>query len=211
MDEQWQQAVVKGLREGKTEAWQALYEAYAEPVWRGVARLLGPCSADVADVVQETMMAAARSAATFDARRGSLWMWLWGIARRHVALHYRHQERQARLKDACAWLAAGNGRLLPWLTGHESSPPAELLAAEVALLVRAALTELSDEHERLLTARYMDGDTVLAIASREGSTETAVRSRLARARRAFRLAFGKRADPAPDPLTPAQSARPGES
>src|SRR5262245_28236804 len=85
MDEQQERVVVQGLRAGKTEAWQALYEAYAERVWRSVARLLGPSAADVADVVQETMLAAARSAATFDPGRGALWLWLWGIARRQVA------------------------------------------------------------------------------------------------------------------------------
>ena len=80
LDETQERAMAQGLREGKAEAWQALYDAYAERVWRGVARLLGPRSADVADVVQETMMAAARSAASFDSARGSLWQWLWGIA-----------------------------------------------------------------------------------------------------------------------------------
>src|SRR5262249_48320365 len=100
MDEQQEREVALGLREGKTDAWRTLYEAYAERVWRSVARLLGPRSADVADVVQETFLAAARSAVTYDAGRGSLWFWLWGIARRHVALHYRKQERQDRLKTA---------------------------------------------------------------------------------------------------------------
>jgi len=69
LDEQHERRIAHGLRDGKTDAWQALYDAYAERVWRGVARLLGPHSTDVADVVQETMMAAARSAATFDAAR----------------------------------------------------------------------------------------------------------------------------------------------
>ena len=137
MDDQREREVIQGLREGKAAAWQALYEAYAERVWRAVARLVGPNAADVDDVVQETMMAAARSAATFDPGRGSLWGWLWGIARRHVALHFRKQERRQRLTDARAWLAAGNGELLRWLDGHETSPSEALAAAELATLVRA--------------------------------------------------------------------------
>jgi RNA polymerase sigma-70 factor, ECF subfamily len=43
----------------------------------------------------------------------------------------------------------------------------------------------------LLTARYLDGESVALIAGREHSSEVAVRSRLARARQAFRAAFGK--------------------
>jgi RNA polymerase sigma-70 factor (ECF subfamily) len=208
MDEQQERVVVQGLRAGKIEAWQALYEAFAERVWRSVARLLGPHSADVADVVQETLMAAARAVATFDPARGRLWFWLWGIARRKVALQFRNQDRHDRLRHAGAWLAAGNGRLLHWLDGQEPSPPEALAAAELATLVRATLTELSDDYEALLTARYLDGDTVEAIALRERSSESAVRSKLARARQAFRLAFRKYADHSPDRPTEAHHESP---
>src|SRR6187549_239554 len=119
MDEQTAREVARGLRDGRPEAWRTLYDAFAERVWRSVARLLGPNAADVADVVQETMLAAARSAATFDPGRGALWLWLWGIARRQVALHFRKQQRHDRLRQAGAWLAASNGRLLRWLDGPE--------------------------------------------------------------------------------------------
>jgi RNA polymerase sigma-70 factor (ECF subfamily) len=191
MDEQQERAVAQGLREGKAEAWRTLYEAYAEQVWRSVARLMGPGSADVADVVQETFLAAARSAHSYDAGRGSLWWWLWGIARRHVALHYRKQERHNRIKGAGAWLAASNGRLLRWLDGQEETPADALEAAELAALVRATLTELPEDYEILLTAKYLDGASVEQIASQARSTSGAIRSKLARAREAFRQAFGK--------------------
>src|SRR5476649_1599956 len=137
LDEPQERAIALSLRAGKAEAWQALYDAYAERVWRGVARLLGPRSAEVADVVQETMMAAARSASSFDAARGSLWQWLWGIAYHHVALHLRKQDQQHRLMKAAAWLAASNGQYQAW-----PSPPDALATAELATLVRAALMTL---------------------------------------------------------------------
>jgi RNA polymerase sigma-70 factor, ECF subfamily len=189
LDEQQERLIAQGLRDGKTAAWQALYDAYAERVWRGVARLLGPQSTDVADVVQETMLAAAQSAAKFDPARGSLWPWLWGIARNHLATHLRKQERRDRLTKASAWLAASNGQLLHWLNGKEPSPPTALAAAELATLVRATLTELPADYEMLLTAHYLDGEKVAMIAIREHASETAVRSKLARARQAFRQAF----------------------
>src|SRR5687767_580217 len=120
MDEQQARDIVRGLREGRADAWGSLDDAFAERVWRGVARLLGPNSADVADVVQETMLAAARSARTFDADRGSLWVWLWGISRMQVALHFRKQQRHDRLKHAGEWLAASSGRLARWLDGIDT-------------------------------------------------------------------------------------------
>jgi RNA polymerase sigma-70 factor (ECF subfamily) len=192
MDDQQERDVARGLRQGRVEAWTALYEAYAEPVWRAVARLLGSDCADVADVVQETFLAAARSAAGYDDRRGSLWWWLCGIARNHVALHYRKQGRLDRVKQAGDWLAACNGRMLRSLRGHETPPPEEaLLAAELATLVRATLTELPEDYGLLLTAKYLDEVSVEDIAKQTRATPTAVRSKLARARQAFREAFEK--------------------
>lgn len=188
MDEQ---AVAQGLRRGEPDAWRRLYDAYAERVWRTVARLLGPGSADVADVVQETFLAAARSAAGFDPERGSLWMWLWGIARRHVALHYRQEGRHHRLRQPGPWLAASNGRLLRWLEGVEDDPFEALAAAELADLVRATLLELPEDVESLLTAKYLEGESVEQMAARERCTPVALRSRLARAREVFRQAFAR--------------------
>ncbi|MCE9564869.1 MAG: RNA polymerase sigma factor [Planctomycetes bacterium] len=189
MDEQQERDVVRGLREGRPDAWRTLYDAFAERVWRGIARLLGPQSADVADVVQETMLAAARSARSYDAKSGSLWMWLWGIARMQVALHFRKQKRNDRLKQAGDWLAASGGRLAHWLDGIDTTPTDLLETAELASIVRTTLTELPGDYEALLTAKYLDGDSVELIANRERSTETAIRSKLARAREVFRTTF----------------------
>lgn len=194
MDDQHERDVALGLRQGKVEAWRALYEAYAEQVWRAVARLLGPGSTDVADVVQETFLAAARSAAGYDPARGSLWVWLWGITRNQVALHYRKQGRLDRVRRAGDWLASGDGTLLRYLHGRDCAPPDEVLAsAELATLVWATLTGLPEDYGMLLTAKYLDGRPVEDIARLTRSTATAVRSKLARARQAFREAFEKHA------------------
>jgi RNA polymerase sigma-70 factor, ECF subfamily len=190
MDDVQEREVARGLREGNADAWRALYDAYAERVWSAVARLMGANSADVADVVQETFLAAARSAATYDPWRGSLWLWLWGIARRHVALHYRKEKRHGRLLEECRRQNA-DGRIKDktYLNFAQCVPPSaldSLAAAELADLVRATLTELPSEYGSVLAARYLDGESVEHIADQEHSTVTAVRSRLARARQAFR-------------------------
>lgn len=182
-------ALAAGLRAGDPGAWTALYDAFAERVWCLVARLVGPGSADVADVVQETMLAAARSARTYDPACGPLWNWLAGIARVQVALHFRKQKRHDRLKSANDWLAASAGRLARWLDGPEEVPTDLLETAETALVVRLALAELTDEYESLLTAKYLDGVSVEQLAARDRVSEMSVRSKLARARAAFRTVF----------------------
>ena len=181
MDDDQARRTAQGLRTGDPAAWRALYDAYAERVWRGVARLVGPHPADVADIVQETMLAAARSVRTFDETKGSLWQWLWGIARTQVSLHYRTRQRQDRWKRTPT----------PWSEGIEPTQSADLERGELAATVRAALGELPGDYEQLLTAKYLDGDSVERIAGRERLTEMAVRSKLARARDAFRTAYAR--------------------
>src|SRR5204863_9659214 len=80
LDEHEQLAVIRGLREGSSEAWTRLYESYSVDVWRYVARLLGANAAEIGDVVQEVFREAARSARQFEPGRGTLWSWFIGIA-----------------------------------------------------------------------------------------------------------------------------------
>lgn len=203
MDPQREQELTQGLRSGDPDAWRGVYDEYAQPVWRVVARLMGPTSADVADVVQETFLATARSAKTFDPERGSLWLWICGIARRHVALHYRKQERHRRVQAASDRLggAEGNGDMSRWLADRQALPAEVLASAELATLVRATLTALSEDHGSILAARYLEDVPVEQIADAEHCSSTAIRSRLARARQAFREKFTRIADGAADELT----------
>ena len=98
LDEQDQIAVARGLRAGDRNVWTALYDGYSVDVWRYAARLLATDAAGVADVVQETFMAAGRSARQFDSGRGTLWTWLTGIAHHQVSLYWRQVGRSARLR-----------------------------------------------------------------------------------------------------------------
>jgi RNA polymerase sigma-70 factor (ECF subfamily) len=189
MDDEREREISAGLLAGKAEAWQALYDAYCEPVWRSVARLVGPASADVADIVQETFLAAARSARSFDESRGTHWMWLCGILRRQVALHYRKQSQRSRLREAVEGLAAGGGSAARWLESRELPPDEALASAELAVVVRAVLAELPDDYQHLLVAKYLDGLSVEEICAAEKASTEAIRSKLARARRAFKETF----------------------
>ncbi len=181
--------LARGLCEGDVDAWQRLYDAHAERVWRLVSRAMEPGSPDVADVVQETFLAAARSARTYDGDRGSLTSWLNGIVRRQVALYYRRQRRHRSSGGADAVFQRGRPIMANAVARDDANPTTALDVAERALQVRAALTELPADYEVLLTSKYVDGATVEQIAAGENSTQEAIRSKLARARRAFRRAF----------------------
>ena len=179
--------LTRGLRGGCAEAWQALYDAYAEEVWRCVARRVGPHAAEVADIVQETFVVAARAARAYDPARGSPWVWLSGIARRQAALHFRRKQT----RPAGNVTEGTSGKLFDWLDGNADDPAEVLVAAETAATVRQTLHELPPEYEALLVGKYLDGLSLEELAAAEESSAEAVSSKLARARRAFREAFSK--------------------
>jgi RNA polymerase sigma-70 factor (ECF subfamily) len=191
MDSSPEHETARGLREGSAEAWRAFYDAHAERLWFWVARQVGPQAADVADVVQETFLAAARSAASFDPARGTLWAWLVGIGRNHVALHYRKLQQRQRLIVMGGQGRVANGQAVDWLETREPPPAGLVATAEMAAIVRAALADLQADYGTLLTARYLEETSIEELAEREQCTTTALRSKLARARRAFREAFKK--------------------
>ena len=131
--------VVRGLREGSRDAWARLYDGYSLEVWRYVSRLLGPNAAAVADVVQESFLAAAGSAKRFDPARGTLWSWLTGIAHHWVTAYWRQETRGAAVRKI---LESQTAEISQWL---ESTEPFDALCEqrELAELVRCVLAELS--------------------------------------------------------------------
>lgn len=177
--------VIRGLREGSREAWSALYRGYSIDVWRYVARLVGPQSADVADVVQETMLAAARSARQFDPSQGTLWSWLAGIAHRQAALAGRRAHRATRVVA----LAESGAVLFRSLSETEDATDTIWERRELAELVRWLLAEMSPEYAGLLTGKYLDELTLEELSQQWGGAIEATKSKLARARREFREQF----------------------
>jgi RNA polymerase sigma-70 factor (ECF subfamily) len=189
MDKNKERQIAQGLRHGSQQAWLQLYEAYAEPVWRNISRLTGGDSAVIADLVQETFLAAVRSARNFNAEQGTLWVWLWAIARRQIALYYRKQKPQIVLDQARQWWFGLDGEKFDWIDTKADMPPDVLESKELALLVRLALSRLPGDYQTLLLAKYVDIRSAEQIAGQMGCSETAVRSKLARARKAFRNVF----------------------
>ena len=188
LDEHDQSAVICGLRTGNRESWAALYEGYSVDVWRYVARLVGPNVPDVADFVQETFLAAARSARQFDPQRGSLWSWLTGIAHHNVSLYWRQISQAARLQSLSENHA---GELHRWLEGSEADClPFE--QSELAELVRGVLAELPSDYAALLTAKYIDDASLDDLSRQWRQTVEALKSKLARARREFRSKAGRK-------------------
>jgi RNA polymerase sigma-70 factor (ECF subfamily) len=185
LDPSQQRQIAGGLRAGDRASWGALFDAFAAPVWRFAARLIGADATAVDDVVQETFLAAARAARQFDPEQGTLWSWLAGIAQRQAALYWRQTARAARIKELAA---NGSARIQDWLV-DTVEPDAPWEQRETSDLIRNVLAVLSSDYAAILTAKYLDERSTSDLLELFGGTSDALKSKLARARKEFRSKF----------------------
>jgi RNA polymerase sigma-70 factor (ECF subfamily) len=168
---------VEALRRGDSAAWDAFYREHLREVYGFLFRLVR-CERPAADdLFQETWLEALDGIAQFDPQRGELRAWLFGIARRRVALYWRRRLNAGRCESEGLAEAASNGAVLP----QEAIEQVEQAAA-----VRAALLVLSPERRRVLMEKYVEEMTVAQIAAGSGKSFKAVESLLARAREELR-------------------------
>lgn len=131
---------------------------------------------DAEDVVAEVFHAAALAWRQGRADQIST-AWLIGVARNKIIDRWRKAQR----RKAKAHLL---GR-----PGDQTVFPDDWFDDERREAVLAAMDRLSDRHRSLLILHYLDGMRVREIAEDLASSERAVESALARARRAFRSAY----------------------
>lgn len=161
------------------DGFTAIYNRYFPAVHGYVAGRLGPQVAD--DLAAEAFLIAFRKRDTFDASRGGVRPWLFGIATRLVAQHRRAETRRYRaLARTGAEPAAESheNRVITWVAAEGLQPQlARALAAlsreERDVLLLMALSQLS--HEEIAQALAIPYGTV--------------GSRLSRARKKLRVAL----------------------
>jgi RNA polymerase sigma-70 factor (ECF subfamily) len=169
-----EQLLRRAVLAGEEVAWRTLYDEafpglYAYVLWR--------CAGlrDRADeVVQETWLTAVRRLRSFDPSAGSFAAWLRGIAANLLRNHFRRENRRARRTQPLAGEPA---------TGDVSEQ------REQAERVAHALGELPEHYEAVLRAKYLEGQSVAAIATARDESPKAIESLLTRARQAFRQAY----------------------
>ena len=160
---------------------RAWYDVVAPRVY---AYLLSRCSvASVAEeLTQQTLVAAIRSAATFDGRENAI-PWLIGIARHHLAGHYRVLEREERRHQR---MVVQEVRVR-----SESTEWARYQRRDA---VSRALRNLPAMQRAVLVLRFFDRLSVREIATEIGRSESATESLLGRARAAFERVYEEPTD-----------------
>ena len=157
-------------------AWSAAVDRHLNEVYGFVFHLVGGDRAVAEDLNQETWLEALDGIEQCDAARGSFRNWLFGIARKRVAMHYRRRTlagHVASLRDQFEEAAE--------LGGISILPQDALEQVERASAVRAAILLLPHDRREALLWKYAEGLSVETIANRMGRTAKAIESLLTRA------------------------------
>ena len=140
-------ACIERLLAGDTSAMEELYDRHNDLLYSLVRRVLGVPS-EAEDVLQETWLYAWRSAASYDPGRGSVGAWLVTTARSRAIDRIRSEATRRRAKEAV-------GAVTPQTSADD--PSATAAESERRERVRAALAQLSPQHQKVLDLAYFGG------------------------------------------------------
>ena len=168
-----EQAWIDQALKGDQEAFGKLVRAYERPVYNLTYRMLGD-SVEAEDAAQETFLRAYSKLKTY--QRGRKFVnWLLSIASHHCIDRLRRRGRAPQLSlDA---------PLPPqWTTSSEPRPDKALHKKQEREMVRESLDLLPPDYRAAIVLRYWYNLSYREIAKTMNTTESAIKSRLHRAR-----------------------------
>jgi RNA polymerase sigma-70 factor (ECF subfamily) len=181
-------ATLRAAATGDPDALARLYADHVDALYVYAFYRMDRDAALAEDVVHDTLLDAIRHHDTYDPARGGVQAWILMRARNVARAHLRDHRRSHEL--AAAWTRRET-TLSQIFQALDDAPLGEdlLARAETRELVHLAMSGLATNHREVLTRKYVHGDSLHDLGGRRGLSEDAVKSLLARARRAFRDAF----------------------
>ncbi len=169
--------LLEEVRGGNTEAFAALYRRYRAPLFAFCSRLTGNRE-HAEDAVHESFLKLSRSA---DGIRspGALRTWLFRVARNESLMIRRQNRKIVRLAETDIDT--------PW---EENTPLTLLEARDGAAQIEYALLRLKTEYREVLLLREFEDLSYAEIAQITGSTPSAVKARIFKARKALAQKLG---------------------
>ena len=159
--------------DGDQRAFTCLVDAYKVPVYNLCYRMLGT-AAEAEDAAQETFVRIYTRLKTYD-RRQKLSSWILA-----VASHYCIDRLRRRRIN---WLSISEVPPLRLLSPDQAQPEDMSMGRESREEIKNLLQSLSPEHRMVITLRYWQDLSYVEMAEVLGATESAIKSRLHRARR----------------------------
>jgi RNA polymerase sigma-70 factor (ECF subfamily) len=183
-----EESLLRRAARGDERALTEVYEANVDGLYAFVFYRVGRDVSLAEDVVQETFSKALEQLERYDARRGSIQSWLCTTSRNIIRDHLRAHRRATEL--AAMWDRIDE-TLAQIFESLDRTPLSDevIERAETRDLVNMTIANLPEKYRTALEWKYVEGDSLAAVAARLEMSEVAAKSLLARARRAFRETF----------------------
>jgi RNA polymerase sigma-70 factor (ECF subfamily) len=167
------QELVALVLEGDQQAFAELVEAYQRPVYNLTYRMLGEAR-EAEDAAQEAFLRAYQHLERYDPKR-SFKTWLLSIASNYCIDRLR--------KRRLTWLSIDEPLPPhPALNSDAPGPEAATLSSERSEAVQELLSDLAPDYRAAVVLRYWYDMPYAEIAATLDTTESAIKSRLFRAR-----------------------------
>ena len=167
------------LRAGNRDEYARLVETYYEMIYNLAFRMLNDPQ-DAEDILQETFLKAYRHLKGFDGR-SSLSTWLYRIATNEALMFLRRRRMETVSIDESKETETGEQeplQIIDWCC----LPEEELVSAEAQAHLDEAVTRLSPNLRVVFVLRDIQGLSTREVGEVLNLTETAVKTRLSRAR-----------------------------
>jgi RNA polymerase sigma-70 factor (ECF subfamily) len=174
-----QEFSLEALRNGDRDEFARLVDAYSNQIYRlGLKMLADPQDAE--DVLQNTFLKALQSLANFEGR-SSLSTWLYRIAVNEALMFLRKQRPETPVpgdQDSDGDENYSPVQFVDWCC----LPEDELLSSEAKTRLDSAIQKLPENLRVVFILRDIEGLSIRETSQTLGLTETAVKTRLLRAR-----------------------------
>jgi len=170
---------ITALRAGDRTEFARLVDLASAPIYRLGLKMLGNPQ-DAEDVLQNTFLKALQSLKSFEGR-SSLLTWLYRIAVNEALMLIRRQKPQVEIAEE-PQEDADNLPAPIQLTDWCCLPESDFLSAESRQALDAAIATLPEKLRIVFLLRDIEGLSIHDTSDALGLTETAVKTRLLRAR-----------------------------
>lgn len=180
------EALIERSKNGDLEAFEALVRRYENKVYTVAYRFLGN-HADASDLAQETFLRLYQALPNFRGE-SSFMTWLYRITANACRDEIRRRQRY-NVVSLDGETGANNSLVISQAQSGILSPEDAVEKKELNEMVQKILNKLTEEHRLVLVMREIQGMSYEEIALFLDCSLGTVKSRLSRARQAFREIF----------------------
>jgi RNA polymerase sigma-70 factor (ECF subfamily) len=178
--QQDEQIWLRLAQEGDAQAFSRLVDMYAKPVHNLCYRMLGNAE-DAEDAAQEAFLRAFKAIRRYDPQR-KFASWLLSIAANYCIDHHRRNRLRTISLDESPEASLGD---------RNPGPASTLVARETSDELQALLAQLEPRDRAAIILYYWNELPYQEIAEQLSMSESALKSRLHRARRTLAVAWEK--------------------